>query len=936
MSEWMERIEKLFRVTNREYYTASEMRGHLSLDRQERVAFKSVLDDLVDRGILEKDARKRYRLTQSPKKSHRPSPQASAEDEEGFEPRRPVATRRPGKVRPDLKPKKGTLFLKANRWWVKDDIDQMKRYPVVGNRPGLQSGEAVQYALAPSEGRFDEVARLIGSNKFETFREVADQFLKRLMVPTGYPPKAIAEVGQRKSPDLEGFEGRLDLRHLEVLCIDPLGARDHDDAISLIPGAKAGDWQLGVHIADVSHYVEDDSDLDREAVARAFTQYLPWEAHPMLPEVLSSGWCSLVEGEDRYAFSCLIELKPDGSVRSFEFVKSVVKVTRSITYEEAQAAEGEGDPAMVEFAKVCGLLKAQRSKSGILLLDMPESKVVFDENNNPIKIDQRKNIPSMNWIEECMLLANQCCAKFCTKNKLHGLYRTHEPPPREDIQDLAQTEPDLFRGHSVRQIVERDEPEGHGRNVDPVRFDLYRKLVESARGDAVLMRKILRSMSKARYSAESEGHFALNWADYSHFTSPIRRYADLWVHRQMSAFLAGHRIKGQDERIMEIADRISEREIVIMKTERQALKLCAAWIMKDSLGETFDAVISGMESFGMFVEIPSTGAEGLLRYQDMDGDYYQLSEDGESLVGRRSRRVFRRGDSMRVILSRVDLENGQLDFVMAEDVERAEAAAPSPKALRAEIGIRTPKNSEQTEEKPRRRSGDFEAPEPISLTRRTPFSEDPDFESAFGSEVEERIVVPRIPRVGRDTEAWPGKRWVDPAYSERKPAPESKGRGRSKTPENEISAAPDRSLKRKTMKLGSGNISADAKDLRDVWLDSGKPKTGSKAGAKSSAPSGDKSSGSAKSRTSYTATERGESRGSSESRGSAGSSRPPRGSRTTAAEPSDGFISKRRESSALAEAIRAEKEAAQAKKRAKRNARGPAKAPPKPKRKPRA
>ena len=200
MSDFQERIEKLFRVTGREYYTASEMRGHLNLDRRERVAFKSVLDELVERGILDKDARKRYRLLNEAHKKTAPKRREMTVVDEDDEDLAQVARgqrvtpARPAKVRPDLRPRGGTLFLKANRWWVKDDLDQMKRYPVVGNRPGLQSGESVQYALAPADGKFDVVARLIGSNKFESFREVADLFLKRQAVPTIYPEKAAPKV----------------------------------------------------------------------------------------------------------------------------------------------------------------------------------------------------------------------------------------------------------------------------------------------------------------------------------------------------------------------------------------------------------------------------------------------------------------------------------------------------------------------------------------------------------------------------------------------------------------------------------------------------------------------------------------------------------------------------------------------------------------------
>lgn len=571
------------------------------------------------------------------------------------------------------------MFLKQNRWWVQEMGGSPERYPLTGVRPGLKEGQQVSFKLQKGEGRFSQLAKLASGQTFETFRQLADFFIKKQQLPPFYPQSALADLEDRKSPAEEGYEGRVDLRHLPVLCIDPLGARDHDDAISFNQ-RKEGGWDLGVHIADVSHYVRENTVLDSEARRRSFTQYLPWEALPMLPEQLSSGWCSLVENEDRFALSCMIQLDASGAVVKYDFVKTVVRVTRSITYEQAQAFKEEGDEQLVQYAQMCEALRSQRMQTGVLLLDMPEPKVIFDEEGNPIRIDSKKSLPSMNWIEECMLIANQCCAKYCIKNKLNGVFRTHEPPQKMDIQELAFNEPDLFKNHpSVREIIDSPDAEGHGMNVDPARFRLYMALVESARGNALMMRKILRSMSKARYLATPDGHFALNWADYAHFTSPIRRYADLWVHREISKKLAKQKVKSLLEETDEMCELISGNEIVNMKNERSAVKLCAAWMMKDFLGETFDGVISGMESFGMFVEIPSHGAEGLMRYQDIGGDYFEYLPEKDVVVGKRTRKIYRRGDQVKVILSKVNLEDAQMDFVMAKSEE--EMALPTPKEL---------------------------------------------------------------------------------------------------------------------------------------------------------------------------------------------------------------------------------------------------------------
>lgn len=663
MNDWQERIKRLFKQLGKEYLTASEMRGHFELDRRDRQDFKHLLRKLADDGFLRFDERKRIYLADSasPKKDSKPG--VKIDQGEKF------------------KLKTGSLFLKQNRWWVLEKGGSEARYPLTGIRPGLKEGQEVKFKLQKAEGRFSQLAKISSGQNFEHFRELADAFIRKQHLPASYPDSAIADLQGRKSPAEEGYAGRKDLRHLPVLCIDPLGARDHDDAISFSKRADGG-WDLGVHIADVAHYVLPNTTLDAEALRRSYTQYLPWEALTMLPEQLSSGWCSLVEGEDRFALSCLIHLGPKGTVKSFEFAKTVIKVTRSITYEEAQSFKDNGDPELVAYAEMCEALRSQRLKTGILLLDMPEARVKFDDAGDPIKIEPKVAIPSMNWIEECMLIANQCCAKFCIKNKLNGVFRTHEPPQKMDIQELAFNEPDLFKAQpNVRQLLESPEAEGHGRNVDPVRFKLYTTLVESARGDSLQMRKILRSMSKARYMGTPDGHFALNWADYSHFTSPIRRYADLWVHREITAFLAGQKPKLRPEETDSMCDLISENEVTNMKNERSAVKLCATWIMKDRLGETFDGVISGIEHFGIFVEIPETGAEGLLRFQDLGDDYFQYVPERDVVVGKRSRRVFRRGDRLHVILSKVNLEDAQLDFILAQDED--DFAQPSRSELKS-------------------------------------------------------------------------------------------------------------------------------------------------------------------------------------------------------------------------------------------------------------
>jgi ribonuclease R len=468
-------------------------------------------------------------------------------------------------------------------------------------------------------------------------------------------------------PTEADFAGRVDYRKQSILCIDPLGARDHDDAVSIERTAKG--FKLGVHIADVSFYVKEDGPLDNEAIERSFTQYLPWCAVPMLPEKLSAELCSLNEKVDRLAFTCMMVMDKNAQVLSYEFHRSVINVTRSVTYEEAMELYEKKDPEVLLMAELTRLLKAQRVASGLLELGSTEYRVEFNEKNEPSGVVPRSSVESNSWIEECMLIANQCCAKDLDARKLHGIFRIHEAPDLADIIELANAEPELVRGCPIN-IKDLPPSKQGDSNLSPDVFKLYQYMVEKAYGVNPKIFKILRSMQKAHYDSNSFGHFALNWQDYAHFTSPIRRYADLWCHRELGRI--GKEIKARRKHdVAEVASLISANEIKNQKCERAALKVCNAWILKDRIGDTFQGTINGMEEWGIFVTLDNPPADGLVRFREMPGDdFWFFNREKACIVGRRSRKSYFRGDRVEVQLLRVNPQRGEIDLAVLGKIEK--------------------------------------------------------------------------------------------------------------------------------------------------------------------------------------------------------------------------------------------------------------------------
>ena len=460
----------------------------------------------------------------------------------------------------------------------------------------------------------------------------------------------------------EELKYRLDFRKENVFTIDPVDAKDFDDALSVSALAN-GNLKIGVHIADVSHYVQKDSALDKQAELRGNSVYLVGSVIPMLPEKLSNGICSLVPGEDRLTFSVVFEMKETGEVIDYKISKSVIKSKRRFTYEEVQEIieNGSGDfsDEILLLDRVAKNLRKGRIEEGSIEFFTPEIVFELDETGKPVAV-KKKEIKSSNMlVEEFMLLANKTVAQHFSVPKKSGrkkiIYRIHDKPENEKIQEFARFVKSLGYQFKV----------GSFSNSKEIQKLIVQ--VKNSEEEAVVNELAIRSMAKAVYSTKNIGHFGLGFKYYTHFTSPIRRYSDLLVHRLVHSYLAKKDgINYSVDLLSKICDHISKCERNAIDAERLSVKMKQAVFLKDKIGEEFHAVISGVAHFGIFVELTDILAEGLIRVRDLEGDFYVYDEKKYSLIGRRTKKSYRLGDKLLVRLIRVDLEKLELDFITIE------------------------------------------------------------------------------------------------------------------------------------------------------------------------------------------------------------------------------------------------------------------------------
>lgn len=490
-------------------------------------------------------------------------------------------------------------------------------------------------------------------------------------LPHIWPIEVLKEVEKYTSEvSEEDLKGRKDVRKLPFVTIDGEDARDFDDAVYCVKRAN-GSWTLYVAIADVSHYVKPKAPLDAEALERGNSVYFPERVIPMLPEVLSNQLCSLNPHVNRLTMVCEMTISASGKITRYSFYEAVIKSHARLTYNKVYAMVEQDDqtlqkeyagvyPHVKELFALYHVLYKARGKRGTIDFDLPETKIVFGENRKIEKIVPLIRNDAHRLIEECMLCANICAARFLLKNECPGLYRNHEGPSAEKLNDLKR-----FLGEMGLSLPGGEEP-------SPRDYARLLALVAD-RPDAHLIQTVLlRSLSQAVYSPENKGHFGLAYEAYTHFTSPIRRYPDLLVHRAIRRILQRQFKSGEvDPHLQTLGEHCSMTERRADDATREAVDWLKCEFMMDKLGEEFAGVITGVTSFGFFVELSDIYAEGLVHISVLPDDYYHFEPTKHEIAGERSGKRFRLGDVVQVRVARVDLDERQIDFVLAEDEKAA-------------------------------------------------------------------------------------------------------------------------------------------------------------------------------------------------------------------------------------------------------------------------
>ncbi|MDO4301958.1 MAG: ribonuclease R [Clostridia bacterium] len=489
-------------------------------------------------------------------------------------------------------------------------------------------------------------------------------------LPNEFPEEVYKEIEYiEETIDNEDKSGREDLRDAVMVTIDGEDAKDLDDAVS-VERLENGNYKLGVYIADVSHYVREKSPLDKEAYKRGTSVYLVDRVIPMLPHKLSNGICSLNAGEDRFTLCCIMEIDNKGEVVSHDIKKAVINVNRRMSYtivydlltnENSQYYEEYKDlvPMFKEMEQLRNILLRKRQKRGAIEFESEEAKILLDENGKPIDIVKRERNTATSIIEEFMLIANETVAEHFYWLETPFVYRTHEVPDEEKYEKLQLLVAPF--GYVLK-----------GSSKHPKSYQQLLMQTKDKPEEMLIHRMTLRSMKQAKYTADNGKHFGLAATYYCHFTSPIRRYPDLQIHRIISEYLKGdldeNRINHYKKILTEVARLCSVNERRAEDAERDTDKYKIVEFMQDKIGQEFEGIISSVTSWGIYVELPNT-VEGMVSVKDLDDDYYDFDEENMRYIGENTNKTYTIGDKVRVILTRASLETRTIDFEFAEEDE---------------------------------------------------------------------------------------------------------------------------------------------------------------------------------------------------------------------------------------------------------------------------
>jgi ribonuclease R len=555
-----------------------------------------------------------------------------------------------------VKEEGGRLYLHGVEKKGKDSV------VVISERNGAEPGDLV---MAEKSGRgprlFAKVTEILGDPFApRSFSLIA---IHKHGIPNVFSDELLAEAERVAKQDLG--KGREDLRDIPIVAIDPIDARDHDDAVWAAPDddpKNAGGWKAIVAIADVSFYVRPGSLLDREARKRGNSVYFPDRVVPMLPEVLSADVCSLKEGVDRAALACHLQVGAGGELKSWRFSRAVVKLAANIAYEEAQAAiDGEIEHPLTETAlrplwNCWKALYAAREKREPLDLDLPERRIVLDEMGRILSVAPRERLDAHKLIEDYMIAANVAAAKALEKRKAPVMYRVHEPPSREKLVALKEYLKTLEVEFTLGQVIK------------PATFNRVIERVGEAEFREEVMTQVLRTQTQAYYGPVNAGHFGLGLGSYAHFTSPIRRYADLVVHR---ALVEADRLGPggellSDSDMEKTGELISQLERRAMEAERETIDRYVAAYLSAHVGEVMEARITGVQSFGFFATVDGVGGDGLVPARDLGREYFRYDEAAQQLVGEETGEAFKLGQRLRLKLVEANPVSGALRFELPD------------------------------------------------------------------------------------------------------------------------------------------------------------------------------------------------------------------------------------------------------------------------------